>query len=330
VNPSDNPLASTHQPESVAPRVFVSHARADKDRFARGFTERLRANGVNAWFDEWEIGPGDSLVDRIFDSGGLKDAAVVIVILSRHSIERPWVNEERRVAVVRRIEKLCRLIPVILDGVDVPTSLTDVAHVTIDDPLNYDAEFARILDSIFGVDRRPPLEPPPASVRPTVTIGDQSPTASRVLAMIAEDVIATGEIDVLEDRLIALRDEAALAEDSFDKALARLDHHGLIAFPPSQPALYIAITDDGLLAYLRAAPHWDFERLNNRVIAALVNDSRAEWTLHDLARTVEIPEFIVNLILHTLAGRELLGYSLFAGGESTIRHISPLLEDELT
>jgi len=33
----------------TTPRAFISHAVEDNDRFARGFVERLRANGVEAW-----------------------------------------------------------------------------------------------------------------------------------------------------------------------------------------------------------------------------------------------------------------------------------------
>ena len=50
-----------------APKVFVSHASEDKDRFVVEFARRLRENGVNAWLDQWEMKPGDSLVDKIFE-----------------------------------------------------------------------------------------------------------------------------------------------------------------------------------------------------------------------------------------------------------------------
>ncbi|MCZ2134304.1 MAG: toll/interleukin-1 receptor domain-containing protein [Burkholderiales bacterium] len=34
-----------------APKVFVSHASEDKDRFVVEFVRRLRENGVDAWLD---------------------------------------------------------------------------------------------------------------------------------------------------------------------------------------------------------------------------------------------------------------------------------------
>jgi hypothetical protein len=33
------------------PKVFISHASEDKERFVLAFAERLRASGVDAWLD---------------------------------------------------------------------------------------------------------------------------------------------------------------------------------------------------------------------------------------------------------------------------------------
>lgn len=37
--------------------------------------------------------PGDSLVDKIVEEG-LKEAGTVIVVLSKASVQKPWVREE--------------------------------------------------------------------------------------------------------------------------------------------------------------------------------------------------------------------------------------------
>ncbi len=47
----------------VAPKGFVSHSSEDR-LSVKVLAERLRENGVDAWYDEWEIGPGDSFVKR--------------------------------------------------------------------------------------------------------------------------------------------------------------------------------------------------------------------------------------------------------------------------
>ena len=56
----------------MTPKVFISHAGEDRE-FAQDLATKLRARGVNAWLDVWEILPGDSLIDKIFEEG-LKDA----------------------------------------------------------------------------------------------------------------------------------------------------------------------------------------------------------------------------------------------------------------
>ena len=50
----------------TAPKIFISHSTADKDRFVLGFARRLRERGIDAWLDLWEMNPGDSLVDKVF------------------------------------------------------------------------------------------------------------------------------------------------------------------------------------------------------------------------------------------------------------------------
>lgn len=49
----------------MSPKVFVSHASEDKDRFVLEFASRLRHKGIDAWLDKWEMLPGDSLLDKI-------------------------------------------------------------------------------------------------------------------------------------------------------------------------------------------------------------------------------------------------------------------------
>jgi hypothetical protein len=67
---------------SAQPKVFVSHAHEDKERFVTHFAERLRSRGIDAWVDEWKIGPDDSILDKIFEEG-LKNAQAMIIVLSK-------------------------------------------------------------------------------------------------------------------------------------------------------------------------------------------------------------------------------------------------------
>jgi hypothetical protein len=139
-----------------SPSVFLSYSSLDKERFAQGLAARLRARGIDVWFDDWEILPGDSLVDRIFEHG-LASADVVIVVLSRNSVASPWVREELHAGLHRRIAKEVTLIPVVIDDCEIPTSLHDTKWLRIGDLTNYERELGELVGAILRQDSTPPL-----------------------------------------------------------------------------------------------------------------------------------------------------------------------------
>lgn len=142
------------------PKVFLSHASEDKSRFVDNFAQKLRADGVDAWLDKWEMLPGDSLVDKIFEEG-LKGADAVIIVLSQFSIYKRWVKEELNASVVSRIAKGTRIIPIVLDGCEVPEALRATLWEPIPDTANYDQSYERIKASIFGTTLKPAIGQPP-------------------------------------------------------------------------------------------------------------------------------------------------------------------------
>ena len=142
--------------ETKPPKVFVSHAGEDKERFVIPFAEKLRANGVDAWIDKWEMLPGDSLVDKIFEES-IKNAQAMIVILSNYSVNKKWVREELNAGMVKKISGSTKIIPVVIDDCEVPEALKSTVWEPIKDLKNYEEEFQRILASIFGASLKPPI-----------------------------------------------------------------------------------------------------------------------------------------------------------------------------
>ena len=143
------------------PKVFISHASEDKERFVMNFASKLRANGVDAWLDKWEMLPGDSLVDKIFEEG-IKEADSFIIILSNHSVNKPWVREELNASFVKRIGKNSKIIPIVLDNCTVPECLQSTIWENINNHQNYEENFTRILNSILGVLDKPALGQAPS------------------------------------------------------------------------------------------------------------------------------------------------------------------------
>jgi hypothetical protein len=61
-------------PEQCPYDIFLSHSAKDKEVVCT-VAERLRADGVRVWLDEWEIRPGDSIPAKIED--GLEHSRVL-------------------------------------------------------------------------------------------------------------------------------------------------------------------------------------------------------------------------------------------------------------
>ena len=72
--------------------VFISHASEDKDDFVRPFAIYLKENGVNVWYDEFELQIGDNLRRNI--DKGLKNSRYGIVVLSEAFFNKDWPQRE--------------------------------------------------------------------------------------------------------------------------------------------------------------------------------------------------------------------------------------------
>lgn len=71
--------------------VFISHRRSDTNEAER-LAQEIRRAGHRIWFDAWEIGIGDSIVDRM--NQGLSGSTYVVVCYSSAGIDAPWMSRE--------------------------------------------------------------------------------------------------------------------------------------------------------------------------------------------------------------------------------------------
>ena len=58
--------------------VFLSHSAKDKD-VVRAVAERLRADGLRVWFDEWVLKAGDNISAKIEE--GLEHSRVLVLCM---------------------------------------------------------------------------------------------------------------------------------------------------------------------------------------------------------------------------------------------------------
>lgn len=214
---------------SPNPKAFICHASEDKARFVIPFSTALRANGVDAWVDKFEIHSGDSIVQKIF-SQGIENAKAVVAVISAASVLKPWVQNEIDVAFVRRIEGKCKLIPVILDNATPPTCLSALRWEPVADPKHFDTALHNILLSIFDQYEKPPLGQTPAFVTTEVaTIPGISRVDSKVLiacCRLSEKLDQAATINGQD--LEPLVEELHLTMESFCESLEILHHKGLV------------------------------------------------------------------------------------------------------
>lgn len=216
------------------PRAFLSHSSADKERFVLGFARKLRENGIEAWVDRWEMLPGDSLAEKVYEEG-LGGADAVVAIVSENSIESPWVKDELNTAKVRQITGKCKLIPVILGDVDegqLPVVLGSTIWESIDDPNDYDLPLRRVVDAIYNRRDRPGLGRPPAYVESlTEAVPGLDKKDSIVLKIMGDLAIEEGDsLLLLNSRPIFARvGDLGLGEEQAKESLEILEEEHLVS-----------------------------------------------------------------------------------------------------
>jgi len=310
------------------PKVFLSHASEDKDRFVVNFARQLRENGVDVWLDQWEMKPGDSLVDKIFEEG-LKDASAVIIVLSVTSVQKPWVREELNASVVNRISRGTRLIPVVIDECDVPESLRSTIWQKVDNLEDYSQSLQRILSAIFDVSDKPAIGQPPARFSSSgPLIAGLTRVDDLVLREIARMQIERNNGLVTFDEIGA---NPALKEVPQQELLDSLEILGQkylikISYVLGAPLSHVVLTDFGFQQFAEAYVP-DYNETVARIAALLVNENVCQN--EELASRIQRPVGFVDFVLSLMESNDYIKVSKYIGGQSRVWQISPSLKRAL-
>jgi TIR domain-containing protein len=105
--------------------VFISYSHQD-NYVAERVAEFLSDNGHLVWWDK-RLFAGEDFSAAI--ENALKNAAVVIVIWTRSSVDSHWVRAEATHGLDHR-----KLIPLIIDDVIPPLEFRQIHHITIENP----------------------------------------------------------------------------------------------------------------------------------------------------------------------------------------------------
>jgi hypothetical protein len=308
-----------------APGVFLSHAGEDNDRFARRFAEGLAKAGCRVWFDQWEILPGDSLVDKVFEEG-LKEADAMVVVLSANSIDKAWVREELNAGFMKRLEGKCKLIPVILDGVEVPEVLRSTVWQRVDDLNSYDEAFDRVVRAIHD-DRHRPAPGAQPRYSETIALPGLYSTDTLVLRVAGEMVVESDGDLVRTVEIFPRLDADDVTEEAYIDSLQVLEEHGYVDVHRTmgsglQGASSFTVTTLGLDTYAtNFVPGYD--DMERKVIVELVNtDHQSD---RKIASETGVPRVLVEHVFDVLASRGLVKVSKTTGPNSHASSVSPQL-----
>ncbi len=107
--------------------VFLSYSNQDKN-VVRNIAQRLKAEGIRVWFDEWKIRPGDSILAKIED--GLEHSNILVLCMSVAAFESDWAKLESHTFRFRDpLNHNRRLIPLRLDDTPIKGSLAQFSYI---------------------------------------------------------------------------------------------------------------------------------------------------------------------------------------------------------
>ena len=124
--------------------AFVSYAAVDR-QIVVPIAERLRADGVSIWLDQWRLRPGDSIPAKI--ENALEKSRVLLFFMSRHAFGSNWTALEAGTFRFRDpLNTERRFVPVRLDASPIPGSLGQFLYVDLLQG-DQDIEYRKLLEA---------------------------------------------------------------------------------------------------------------------------------------------------------------------------------------
>jgi TIR domain len=109
--------------------IFISHRRNDAV-LAERLAAEIRDRGHHVWLDDWEIGIGDSIVERM--QQGLEGASYLVLCYSASGVTAPWISREWLSTLARQLNGAnVKLLPANLAGGGPPAILADISYADL-------------------------------------------------------------------------------------------------------------------------------------------------------------------------------------------------------
>lgn len=284
-------------------KVFISHDSRDKKRFVKILANKLMENGIDVWYDDWELEYGDSLM-KIFEDEVKCD--IFISVISKYSIESNWVKEESDLAFIRKIEKQVKFIPIIImeDQVKIPAQFNHIRQCRIKDISNFDEEFKTLVGEIHGIKNKPPLGDTPKYVLETPIKGFEL-IDSIIIKSMGDDIIKNQTIFYNFQEIAELVKEYNFSKDDIKETIEVLKDKNIIsytrAFGPNN-FINIKLTYLGVSIYAESYMP-NFNNIIKDISSIILNmDQMAN---QDNFKEVDAPSYIITSIIELFSK---LGY----------------------
>lgn len=306
--------------EKSAPCAFLCHSSKDK-QLAQRIANDFQGQGIDTIFDKWEIGPGDSLRQKI--DAGLGRCTHFVALLTPNSIDAPWVNAEMDAAFVQKVSGKCKFIP-LRSGlpVDALPPLLQALHSP--ELKDYEADIQALINGIHRITQKPPLGPAPRPMRERSAgrIG-LSPAAEMIARLMVE---RSEHGDSFDPQMEGneLRSATQLPDDDLIDAIDELEGRGFVR--------KIVTIGCGVLGFARVVPEaalfseldqhfmdWNPEADALRLAAELVNGGDDRGILQ-LAETLGWPPRRMNPAVNYLIARDLIDSSEVCGTHPWCTH----------
>ena len=297
-------------------KVFISHDSRDKERFVDNFARKLIENGIDVWYDKWELGFGDSLM-KIFKN--MPDCDVFISIISSNSIESKWVKEESDSAFIRKIEKQMKFIPVILmeDGVDIPNEFNHILQCRISNINDYEEEFKKLVGDLFEISAKPPIGKPPRYVLETPIEGYEL-IDSIIIKSIGDYILENGDISLDFEDIVELICDFEFSKEDINESIEILESKYIMSFTRFLGNYYpgnIKLTYYGKVIYAENYMN-NFSSIVKDIVSIILNMGRGA-NQNDF-KIVDAPRSIIVAILELFSKKGYFKLDKYTNGSFRI------------
>ncbi|MET0623922.1 MAG: TIR domain-containing protein [Pyrinomonadaceae bacterium] len=143
-------------PDDFQYDVFLSHSPKDKPT-VRSLAQRLRADGLRVWLDDWELKPGDDTTAKIEE--GLEHSRVLLLCMSANAFGSDWAQLESQTLRFRDpLNQQRRFIPLRLDATEPKDSLAQLLSINWL-PAYREQAYAKLLEACRPLENPQEAEP---------------------------------------------------------------------------------------------------------------------------------------------------------------------------